>query len=156
MSKLTLRDYQSKHISDLFLALIVTQVSEEDTKEYLESLTPEDKDYQKVKAIKDWMNSNFAEGTQEAEFVKLIKDSFSFSSERTAATILVKDGDSYINVTDNSNLDMETNELIILEPFSDYYSENEYRFIENEGKIILDVDSIEPFEIFSKKIENHL
>ena len=38
MSKLTLRDYQSKHISDLFLALIVTQVSEEDTKEYLESL----------------------------------------------------------------------------------------------------------------------
>ena len=96
MSKLTLRDYQSKHISDLFLALIVTQVSEEDTKEYLESLTPEDKDYQKVKAIKDWMNSNFAEGTQEAEFVKLIKDSFSFSSERTAATILVKDGDSII------------------------------------------------------------
>ena len=51
---------------------------------------------------------------------------------------------------------MTTQELKMVEPFSDYYSENEFRFLEQDGKIILDVDSTEPWEKYIHKIQEKL
>lgn len=47
MSKLTLRDYQTKSINDLFMAVIVEDLSDEEAKKHVESLTPQDNDYKK-------------------------------------------------------------------------------------------------------------
>ena len=59
-------------------------------------------------------------------------------------------------VNDDEEIDMTTHELRMLEPFSDYYSESEYRFIEMEGRVVLDVDSMEPWENYTHKVKEEL
>lgn len=164
MSKLTLQDYQSKSINDLFMAVIVEQISDAEAKQHMESLNPQDEDYGKVKEIEDFVDSTIAKSVQKFnvdparanQFAELMKGTISFCFEKTAPIIVLKNGDTYINVNDDEEIDMTTHELRMLEPFSDYYSENEYRFIEIEGRVVLDVDSMEPWENYTHKVKEEL
>lgn len=147
MSKLTLQDYLSTNINDLFMAVIVEQPSEAETQQYMESLTPQDEDYKKIKKatrIRDALMTLSA---------GLLKGTLSLQFEKTAPVIVLKYGDAYFNVGDDQEIDMTTHELRQIEPFSDYYSENEYRFIEMNGRVVMDVDSTAPWEKYINKVQ---
>lgn len=147
MSKLTLQDYLSTNINDLFMAVIVEQPSEAETQQYMESLTPQDEDYKKIKKatrIRDALMTLSA---------GLLRGTLSLQFEKTAPVIVLKYGDAYFNVGDDQEIDMTTHELRQIEPFSDYYSENEYRFIEMNGRVVMDVDSTAPWEKYINKVQ---
>lgn len=161
MSKLTLRDYQTKSINDLFMAVIVEDLSDEEAKRHMQSLTPQDDDYKKVKEEEAYIDSIIASAIEEStidqskasQFADIIKSAISFCFEKTAPIIVLKDGESYINVNDDEEIDMKTHTLRSMEPFSDYYSESEYRFVEVDGRVVLDVDSMEPWERYVEKVK---
>lgn len=161
MSKLTLQDYQAKSINDLFMAVIVENLSEEEAKRHMESLTPQDEDYKKVKEEEELIDSAIADAIEKSpqepnvasRFADIMKLAISFCFEKTAPIIVLKDGENYINVNDDEEIDMKTHTLRNMEHFSDYYSEDEYRFIEMDGRVVLDVDSMEPWERYIEKVK---
>ena len=59
-------------------------------------------------------------------------------------------GEEYQNVGAIDS-DFEKCKIKHLEPFKDYYKEDEYRFIMYEGKPVIDVESLEPMERFEAK-----
>ena len=164
MSKLTLRDYQQKSINDLFLAVIVEQISDQEAKDHMHSLTPEDEDYAKVKEVEQHIDSAISESMKKqnvnpdyaSQFSDMLKEAISICFEKTAVIVVLKNDDTYINVNDDEEIDMSTHELRFLEPFSDYYSEGEYRFEELNGRVVLDVDSIEPIDRYEQKIKQKM
>ena len=164
MSKLTLQDYQSKTINDLFMAVTVENVPDEEAKEYVETLTPQDENYAEVKEVEGLIDSSISEATRECnvdsaianQLLGIMKGVISLCFEKVTPIICLKDGDAYINVAKDEEIDMTTHKLIMVEPFSDYYSENEYRFVELEGIVVLDVDSLEPWERYVEKSEQSL
>ena len=161
MSKLTtLRDYQSKSINDIFMAVIVSQLPDAESERYIQSLTPLDRDYQTVRQLENLIDNRLEQSllnyNANNELKEAMKKAISFCVEEAAPAIIIKNGDTYINVEDNEEIDMTTQELKMVEPFSDYYSENEFRFLEQDGKIVLDVDSTEPWEKYIHKIQEKL
>lgn len=160
MSKLTLREYQTKSIDDLFMAVIVEDLSDEEAKKHMQSLTPQDDDYKKVKEVEEVIDScanriieeSDIDPNEVSQFADIMKSALSVCFEKIATIVVMKNGESYINVNDDEEIDMKTHTLRNMEPFSDYYSENEYRFIELDGRVVLDVDSMEPFERYEKKV----
>lgn len=147
MSKLTLQDYMSTSINDLFMAVIVEQPSEAEKQQYLESLTPQDEDYKILKKATRIRNALMTLSAG------LLRGTLSLHFEKTAPVIVLKYGDAYFNVGDDQEIDMTTHELRQIEPFSDYYSENEYRFIEMNGRVVMDVDSTAPWEKYINKVK---
>jgi hypothetical protein len=120
-------------------------------------LIPGSEEYTKVKQLTDLISSKVAEanlklGTECSINVSdVTKRAIDLLCEKFVAIVLLKDGDTYININIVEKIDMSTYQLKNLEPFSSYYKENEYRFEEADGRVILDVDSLEPFENFEKK-----
>ncbi|MDF2865214.1 MAG: hypothetical protein K0R72_23 [Clostridia bacterium] len=159
MSAFKLREYQSKSISDLYMAIIVEKLSDEEAKRHRNALKPQDEGYAEVKKLdelvdnltRNALNESNLDSTSAKQITDIMKDAISFAFEKSAAIIVMKFGDTYVNLNDDQEINVSTHTLRNLEPFSDYYAEDEYRFLELDGKVVLDVDSFEPFEEYEKK-----
>lgn len=159
MSAFKLRDYQSKSISDLYMAIIVEDLSVEESRLHRDSLKSEDEDYAKIKEFDKFiddltqnaLNESQLDSASAEQMKDIMKEAVSCCFEKSAAIIVIKFGNIYVNINDDEEIDMSTHTLRNFEPFSDYYAENEYRFLEVDERVVLDVDSLEPFERYEKK-----
>lgn len=154
MSKLTLSDYQSKPISDFFMAVISQPLSQAEAKEYLASLSHDDSIYSILNTFLQNIFQKLGTSADNPALKNALNELISVGLERSAAIIVLKVGDTYINVNDDEEIDMNSYQLTNLEPFSDYYSVGEYRFIEVNGRVVLDVNSMAPFNKYEEKVKS--
>ncbi len=137
MNKLTLRDYQEKSIDDLYMALIV----ETNILNNIISLSS----FRVYKMIK--------QGNLPASFAKeLTKRDLFYVHEEYVATIILVVGINYINVCTGAQIDMSKCKLSYVEPFSSYYSEGDYSFVEENGIITIQLNSSKPFDEYQSKV----
>ena len=116
MKKYNLEFFNSKPISDIFIATVVQKLSEEDTIKF---------------AGEKLLEGNLEESAKTFQFngknisirvLRLVEENFYYC-------VIVKDEDKYIRVNDGVEvINLQKFDIKNIEPFSDYYSENEYRW----------------------------
>ena len=158
MTKLTMADCKNVKISNLYLGLAMFETGPEDA-EAIEAQKNSPEEIEKVNELFDKMHQIVEEKVPsdfKDDFMYLINDMIDLAKAlptmRAQPMFLLYMDGCYYSLNDGE-LDLE-NAIKIdrLEPLSDYYSEEEYRFVEVNGKVCLDVDSPEPFERYTKKV----
>ena len=87
--QLTLRDYQSQPIDLLFMAVIIEEFSPIERKQHMESLTPKDQDYWKIKDSEKFIDSKITEGAEELNLDPALAKQ-SRIAERSTSALLCK------------------------------------------------------------------
>ena len=149
-------DQQSISSPELFMAVLVERLSISEARNYQKSLTPHNKNwdmlekYMDVKVAKFLAKKNPSyEETQQIK--KLIDEYCCINSEKTTAIIVLENKEEcYINLVDSKVINNETQQLKFIEPFFDYYSENEYSLIKKNDEYFLKLKTIEPFEQYKR------
>ena len=155
MKKLTLADCANVKISDLYLGFVLFETGPEDA-EAIEAQKNSPKEIVKVNVMFDEVRKNIEDKVPTEfldDFMSLLTEACKAMPPLYGVVMFLLDLDGhYYNL--NASEDDPENAIRIdhLEPLSDYYSEEEYRFVEVNGKVCLDVNSPEPYERYEEKI----
>ncbi|MBR4261505.1 MAG: hypothetical protein IKQ33_06130 [Clostridia bacterium] len=174
MEKLTLEQCNALPITDLFIATIEEPMDSEHSKAFLQCDLDEAKNAEELiskakesidESIASVMEQNGEEElTQEQEdFFKLLSDGFlsmAVSFTRTAVVYKLSDG-TYLDLNGFGNDIYGEEKVKFIEPFSDYYEEGTFRFIEgpedaeepNRRGIHIDVDELDGVDQYTDKMK---
>lgn len=156
MKALTLEDCKRVKITDLWLGLPIFKATDEDA----EAINEQKNDPKEIQKKDDALLSAYETATEmglEPELAKQLTNILSEVVETLPAMytvpmfLLKVDDERYYSLNDGDLDPEDAVRIDYLEPFSDYYSEGQYRFVIINGKVCIDVDSGEPFERYSKK-----
>lgn len=144
----TLEDYQNRPIEDLFMAVVLectpsASITDSSAKELASRLAQSIMEHGLSQKRADEIEKIIKE---QAEGLEILV------SRRIAVALKV--GEKYVDVTDDGRLLDKVNGTYIeeLEPFGSFYSKEEYSFEQGEdGKIYLEVTSMEPIERYEKE-----
>jgi len=165
MCKLTIEDYRKAPISDIFLVTIIEDVSESDGKEVLEKMSDEEKEIAGIckaenmlEEIASKVYSELGESKKEGnKLLEFFKSIIPCCLEISLTIAVLKHEGKYFNLSPLGELIIEEKELKFMRPFSDYVKEGEYKFIEKDGRVVLDIepfDSIKRYEDEVKQLRN--
>lgn len=142
----TLEDYKNTSIEDLYMAVVFEYVQnasitdEESAKELARSIAED--------IIKNGLTQKKADAIESE-----LRESTNIHVNKRVA-VLLKVGNKYLDVTDECKpLDKVKGPYIEeLEPFEKYYAKDEYTFVEEDGKIYIDVQSMAPIEEYEREM----
>lgn len=155
MRKLTLADCENVKVTDLFLGLALFEPTDKDA-EIIETQRNSPEEIEKAngmfaemrKHIDETVPPEFADA-----FMSLMTDVVKLFPVKLAQPMFLLRLDGHYYSLNDGDLDPEKAIRIEnLEPFSEHYSSSEYRFVEINGKVCLDVDSPEPFYAYSQRV----
>lgn len=152
---MTLEELRSVKYEDLFFAVVTSVLDWEEAKyvniylpEYPNGITAEEALNMSIQEVLCEDNKPFTEESRR-QLEERIKKEINTHITKTFETIVLKDADSYIDLTDMTEIEASQYE-IFLYPIRGYYKEEDYSFEENsEGKPYLEID-LEPFKKFVK------
>ncbi len=151
-----LENYQSISIRNIFLATLVEtfDVTPDEAEKYAnENNNIQDvanKVKKRISEIKDFFNST---PYPMPAMSKLADQLITMQLEKRVCTAVVKIDNYYIDVGYEGLAGKKIPEELIenLEPISNYYKKEQLCLIKQNGKIVLDVDTLEPFEEYKRK-----
>lgn len=85
-------------------------------------------------------------------FMGVIVNKHSF---KESTSILIKNGNSFFNLNDNTFVDLSTHRLENLEPFAKYYSASDYKFTtDQDNRILINLNYSEPYTEYKKAVNS--
>jgi len=154
---MTLEEYRKAKHEDFFLAVISKKIGWEQAHEVVVYLPQYPEGITVLELMETSVEIALAENkvpiTEENKKIieKEVKETFSTFLEEWYPVILLKYGESYIDLSEMKELGKEY-EIKCLVPMKEYYKEDEYSFEEDEGGIYINIEPY-PFSCFATDYE---
>lgn len=161
MCKITIEDVRKVPINELFMAAIIENLQEEEAKEILATMTDEERNRSNIPEAENELKqlapeiSELFGGTEDdtKDLFEGLKGILPCFMERILCTAVLKHEDKYISFSPYGPVILEEKDLKYMKPLSEYYREGEYRFIEENGRIVIDLDSLEPYKRYENEVK---
>lgn len=159
MRKLTLADCENVKTSDLFIGFAIFNAGPEDA-EAIEAQKNSPEEIQKTNDMFDEVRKNLENESDENmpsgffdKVMSMVKNvAKNLPTMYGSAMILLKKDGQYYSLDLGEETPEDAIRIDHIEPLSNYYSEDEYKFVEENGKVCLDFESLEPIERYTKKV----
>jgi hypothetical protein len=155
---LTAKDVENVTVDDLFFAMFTRKpmnISVDESQEYLKQNPDEAVELKEHAGTLAKETLNNLDSDAEKELATFIAPIMNLFAEPFQAAVVLKLGDKYIKVNgDIEQIDLNKWSISDIESFANFYKENEFRFLEAENGVSLDVDFTEPFEEYEVRQTN--